>query len=135
PVNHLKAEQMKNIFDQNITNWKEIGGTNDSIHLLTINDLGTYFSDEELGSSLEFLPFKLDSLISASPGILAVFPEKYLGKNFSGKKVSIDKNNVPDFITGKLWFPTAQPVAQLGVLPLILGTLLVSFGAILIALP
>lgn len=135
PVNHLKAEQMKNIFDQNITNWKEIGGTNDSILLLTINDLDTYFSTEELGSTLEFLPHKLDSLINASPGILAVLPEKYLEKEFSGKKISIDKNNLPDFVSGKLWFPTAQPVAQLGVLPLILGTLLVSFGAILIALP
>ncbi len=135
PINHLKAEQIKNIFDQNITNWKEIGGSNDSILLLTINDLSTYFSDEELGATFEFLPHKLDSLIGASPGILAIIPEKYLDKNFSGKKVSIDKNNIPDFVSGKLWFPTAQPAAQLGILPLILGTLLVSFGAILIALP
>ncbi len=135
PINHLKAEQIKNIFDQNITNWKEIGGNNDSILLLTINDLSTYFSDEELGATFEFLPHKLDSLIHASPGILAIIPEKYLNKNFSEKKVSIDKNNIPDFVSGKLWFPTAQPAAQLGILPLILGTLLVSFGAILIALP
>ena len=135
PVNHLKAEQIKNMFDQNITNWKEIGGSNDSILLLTINDLSTYFSDEELGATFEFLPHKLDSLISSNPGMLAIIPGKYLAADFSGKKVSIDKNNIPDFITGKLWFPTAQPAAQLGILPLILGTLLVSFGAILIALP
>jgi len=135
PVSRLKAEQIKNIFDQNITNWKDIGGKNDSIVLLTINDLSTYFSDEELGPTLEHLPHKLDSLIDASPGMLAILPEKYLGKDFSGKKAGIDKNNIEDFITGKLWFPTAEPAAQLGILPLLLGTLLVSFGAIVIALP
>ncbi|HRB26505.1 MAG TPA: phosphate ABC transporter permease subunit PstC, partial [Bacteroidia bacterium] len=36
---------------------------------------------------------------------------------------------------GKEWFPTAQPAAQFGVLPLLMGTLLVSLGAILLALP
>jgi len=135
PISHLKAEQIKNIFDQNVTNWREIGGANDTILFITINDLGTYFSDEEMGATFEFLPHKLDSLIQANPGMLAIIPEKYLDKNFSGKKVSIDKNNIPDFLSGRLWFPTAQPAAQLGILPLILGTLLVSFGAILIALP
>jgi phosphate transport system permease protein len=135
PIGHLKAEQIKEIFDQNITNWKQVGGKNDSILYITINDLSTYFSDEELGAAFEFLPHKLDSLVNANRGMLAIINEKYLDKNFTGKKISIDKNNIPDFITGRLWFPTAQPAAQLGTLPLILGTLLVSFGAIVIALP
>jgi len=34
-----------------------------------------------------------------------------------------------------LWLPTAQPAAQIGALPLILGTIWVSLGAILLALP
>jgi phosphate transport system permease protein len=67
--------------------------------------------------------------------MLAVIPERYLAANFSGKRISIDKNNIPDFVTGKLWFPTAEPAVQLGVLPLILGTIIVSIGAIIIALP
>jgi phosphate transport system permease protein len=36
---------------------------------------------------------------------------------------------------GKEWYPTSAPVAQFGVLPLILGTLWVGIGAILLALP
>ncbi len=36
---------------------------------------------------------------------------------------------------GREWFPTSTPVALFGVLPLILGTLLVSIGAIILALP
>jgi len=42
---------------------------------------------------------------------------------------------VIEFLKGTKWYPTNQPAAQLGILPLILGTLWVSFGAILIALP
>ena len=67
--------------------------------------------------------------------MLAVFPEKYLLPNHISQQVHVDKNNLPDFIKGKEWFPTAHPAATLGVLPLIMGTILVSVFAILFALP
>ncbi len=38
-------------------------------------------------------------------------------------------------LVDKEWMPTAQPAAQLGVLPLLLGTFWVSFAAIIFALP
>ena len=59
PVNNLNASQIKSIFDQEITNWKDVGGKDDSIVLFTINDLSNYFSDEEVGAEFEFLPEKL----------------------------------------------------------------------------
>jgi phosphate transport system permease protein len=135
PVENLSALQIKDIFDQHITNWQAAGGKNDTIILFTINDLSNYFSDEEVGENFEFLPHKLDSLVASMPQILAVYPEKYLLKSPQAKIVHVDKNNVPDFILGRQWFPTAEPAVLLGVLPLILGTLLVSFFAILFALP
>ena len=46
-----------------------------------------------------------------------------------------DKITPPAFFCGKQWILTATPAPQFGTLPLILGTLLVSFVAILIALP
>ena len=134
-VDKLSARQIKDIFDQNITHWNSVGGKNDSIILLTINDITSYFSEEEIGENFEHLPAKLDSLVAITPEILAVYPRKYLSTPLIGKTIQVDKNNIPDFISGKLWFPTAEPAVQLGVLPLILGTLLVSFFAILIALP
>lgn len=135
PVRHLKAVELKDIFDQKITNWKSLGGKDDTIITFTINDLSNYFSDEEIGENFEYLPAKLSRLVDSIPQILAVFPDKYLTKDEKGVVVDIDKNNIPDFIAGKEWFPTAEPAVQLGVLPLILGTLLVSFFAILFALP
>jgi phosphate transport system permease protein len=135
PVEKLTARQLKDIFDQNTTHWNSVGGKNDSIILLTINDITSYFSEEEIGADFEFLPAKLDSLVAITPEILAVYPKRYLASPLQGKTVDIDKNNIPDFILGKLWFPTAEPAVQLGVLPLIMGTLMVSFFAILFALP
>src|SRR3990167_9163151 len=38
------------------------------------------------------------------------------------------------FLLGKSWYPISEP-AQLGILPLILGSLLVTFGAAVISVP
>jgi len=134
-VNHLKAEDIKNIFDGNITHWDSLGGLHDSILLVTVNNLTDFISQEELGSDFEFLPHLMDSLVESNTGMLAVLPEKFIPPNHLSKIVRVDKNNLPDFLLGKLWFPTAEPAVQLGTLPLILGTFMVSIFAILFALP
>jgi phosphate transport system permease protein len=135
PVEQLSAEQIKNIFDDKISNWKELGGKNEPIITFTINDLETYFTEEEIGPNFEHLPERLNFLVDSIPNLLAVFPDNYLMADKSAKVVKVDKNNIPDFILGKEWYPTAEPAVQLGVLPLILGTLLVSIFAIIFALP
>ena len=134
-VSHLTSIDVKRIFDKNTTNWKFVGGANDSILLLTFNNLSNYFSEDELGAEFEFLPYKIDSLIEANPGMIAVISKKYLEKNHKSKIATIDNISPKTFLLGKEWLPTASPAVQLGVLPLILGTLYVSIVAILIALP
>lgn len=135
PVKKLDAAQLKKIFDQEITNWSQLGGKKDSIILFTFNDLSTYFSEEEVGANFEYLPKKIDSLVQAEQGIIAVFSSTYKPSFFHANIIPVKKINLRGFIEGKEWFPTAHPAVQLGVLPLILGTLLVSIVAILIALP
>jgi len=135
PVNHLTSLQIKNIFDTKITNWKEVGGLNQQIKLFTINDIGQYFSDDEVGAKFENLPKCINDLVTRDTAIIAYLPAKYVSKDFTGKKLDIDKITVGSFLGGKEWFPTAEPVAQIGILPLIMGTLWVCFGAILLALP
>ncbi|MFM7017163.1 MAG: phosphate ABC transporter permease subunit PstC [Bacteroidota bacterium] len=134
-VGHITSAEIKKVFDQEITNWNKLGGANDSILLFTFNDISNYLSDEEVGSNFEFLPHKLDSLVEANPGMIAVFSKKYLAPNHQSKIASIDNISPKSFLSGQEWFPTASPAVQLGVLPLILGTLYVSIVAILIALP
>jgi phosphate transport system permease protein len=135
PVQKLSSEEIKNIYDQKITHWDQLGGKPDSIVLFRLEDIANYYTDEEIGENFEFLSLRISQLVDSLPDIIAFFPDKYLDKNFKGKILEAEKISVSKFLNGKEWFPTAQPSAQLGVMPLLLGTLWVSLGAILLALP
>lgn len=135
PLNELSAQQIKNIFDQNITNWKTVGGKNDSITLFNLDNISAFYSDSAIGENFEFLPQCISDYTEKNIGVIAFVSTRYTGKGFTGKILTTPKVTISQFLTQKEWFPTAQPAAQLGVLSLILGTLWVSFGAILIALP
>jgi phosphate transport system permease protein len=135
PVRNLEPSQIKDVFDQKITNWKELGGKDQAIVLFRTGDITDYYTEEELGENFEYFPDKINELVAKTPGIIAFFSDKYINKDFKGRELDIDKISVFNFLSGEEWFPTAEPVAQMGVKPLIYGTLLVSFGAILLALP
>lgn len=136
PVNQIKPSEVKDIFDQKITNWNQIkGGKNEAIKLLRIDDITKYYDEDALGANFEHLPAKIDEFTKNNPGVIIFISETYLSKNFYGKEINIDKIQLKSFLQGEQWFPTAQPIAQMGVKPLILGTLWVSIGAIVIALP
>lgn len=135
PVEHITSFQIKEIYDENITNWKELGGIDSPILVFRFGDLENYFSPEELGQEYENIPQCLNTLINREKNIIAFFPELYLPKDFSGKQIAKEKISPVDFFWGKEWYPTAQPAAQFGLIPLLLGTLWVSIGAILLALP
>ena len=134
-VKKLSAQQLKNIFDQKIINWLEVGGKADSIILFRLEDITDYYTEAEIGENFEYLPMRINQLIDSLPNIIAYFPDNYLAGDFKGNKLDVDNIKGSEFFGGKEWLPTAQPVAQFGVLPLILGTLWVSLGAILLALP
>ena len=134
-VTHLNAEQIKLIFDGEITNWEKVGGKNDSIILFRMDNITDYYSEEQIGENFENLPKCISQVVDSMPGIIALVNKKYIAKDFAGKELAIDKITVTDFLMGKLWFPTAQPVAVFGALPLLLGTFWVSIFAILFALP
>lgn len=135
PVDKMDPKTIKVVFDQEITNWKQIGGKDDSIIIFRMDNIGNYFTDEQIGANFENLPQCISKLTDSIPGILAFVPSKFITKGFKGKLLKDAKLTYKDFFLGKEWFPTAEPSAQLGVLPLILGTLWVSFGAILLSLP
>lgn len=135
PIGKLKPRDVKDIFDQKITNWNQVGGKQEKIVLFKIDDISDHYTDEELGKNLVNLPACINDYVSKHKGVIVFLSEKYVVKDFAGKNLDIDKIKVGEFLTGNEWFPTAKPIAQMGVKPLILGTLWVSFGAILFALP
>ncbi|MFA6129043.1 MAG: phosphate ABC transporter permease subunit PstC [Bacteroidales bacterium] len=135
PLSQLTSKQVKDIFNQDITNWKDIAGTEGEIIPKSIDDLAGLFTEEELGTDFKNLPDLIEKYVKENPGVIAYFPETYLKKDFKGKLIPLKKISVKEFITGTEWYPTSQPAAVYGALPLILGTLWVSLGAILLALP
>jgi len=156
PVNSLSPFQVKHIFDVEITNWNEVGGNDEEIMVFRFEEVFDFYpelegeleqlaeeraemSEKEKELSLEkereLIAARLSDVVKEHSNIIAFLPEKYLAVDFQGKLLDKRSFSPFDFFFGKEWFPTAVPVAQFGVMPLVLGTLWVSLGAILIALP
>lgn len=136
PVNHLSPKEIKEIFDAEIANWKEIGGTDEEIKTFRIDDIFQKYSEEQLGENYHLLPEKIALEINENKNIIAFVPNQYAPVSSIGvKEFQIQNLSVSDFFIGKEWLPTATPSPLFGTLPLLLGTLLVSFMAILLALP
>jgi phosphate transport system permease protein len=132
-VKKLTTKQVRQIFERDITNWKEIGGVDAEIKLFSLTNIDKFFSEKDLGESFSLLPQKIKEFVEENKGTVAVFPEKYLDKSL--KRLDLENISLGNFVGGKDWYPTATPAPQLGVLAIILGTLWVSIGAMIFALP
>lgn len=135
PVKKLNSYQIKEIFDGKISNWNEVGGKNEPIELVRLSDLTKYYTEAELGANFENIPAKASELTGKHPAIILFLPKSYIAKNFNGTLLKHETLQPGDFFGGKEWYPTATPAAQFGLLPLLLGTIWVSLGAILLSLP
>lgn len=134
-INQLSPLETKQIFDSEITNWKEFNGKDEEIKIFRIDDVFKIYSESEMGSNYELLPQKLTKIISNEENIIAFLPRQYVENNQIIKELASSSITFSDYFEGKEWIPTATPSPLFGVLPLVLGTLLVSFLALLIAVP
>lgn len=134
-IDRLSPEQILKIFDAEITSWKEVGGPDEEILVFRFSDLTNYYTEEELGDEFQYVPDKISELVSKEPGIIAFFPDQYKAADFQGKIISGQSIKPSEFFGGTQWYPTATPAPIFGLIPLLLGTLVVSIGAILFSLP
>ena len=135
PVDELNAEQIKEIFDEDLTNWKDVGGKDEGIMLFRFDDMQKFFTDEELGSNYENAGKCIEQLVDKNSGIIAFVPEGFVGDGFTGKRLEDHHISGSEVFFGDEWFPTATPAPQFGFMPLVLGTVWVTVFAILFALP
>lgn len=131
----ISPELCKKVFDQEITTWDKLGERNMPIELVNSDEIANLYSEEAIGSELEYLDTCYNDYITHHEGAFAVMPATYVKPGFNGRVIEVKENSLTGLLSGREWFPTAKPIAQFGLLPLIMGTLLVSFGAILIAMP
>ena len=120
PLSSLNSEQILGIFDGEITRWSAVnphGGKSPQGEITVAYNIDQALEQEDRTNMIAFLP------------------KEYLAEVDGMKAVDCGNINFADFFAGKTWMPTAQPAPQFGVLPIILGTLMVSFAAIALALP
>lgn len=137
-IRTLSSTQIKEIYDYDITSWQKLGAVSasDEIIPVDIDYILSQYTDAELGEDFQYLPDKIAETVANEPGILAMVPTEFT--NFDNKNIKrVETGNIKpsDFFGGTDWMPTAVPAPQFGILPLLLGTLLVSLLAILFALP
>lgn len=135
PVDKLNAKQIKEVFDEDVTNWKEVGGKDEEIMLFRFDDMQKYFNEEQLGKNYENASACIETLVGKNEGIIAFVPESFIKENFTGKKLEDHRISGSEVFFGGEWFPTATPAPQFGFMPLVLGTVWVTVFAILFALP
>lgn len=120
PIKAISSNDLKNVFDHNITNWTQLSEKGEKS--LNTNIVVAYNIDQA---------FEVEN----TKDMIAFVPMEYAAEIDNMRILDCGNISLEDFFLGKEWFPTAQPAPQFGVLPIILGTLWVSFAAIIIALP
>lgn len=134
-ITKLSATEIKSIYDAEITDWKDLGSDSGDILTMRIDDILNAYSEEDLGVDYEFLPTKISETVRENSNIIICVPTQFVPKDGACKVVETGTIGIGDFFGGDDWFPTATPAPLFGTLPLLLGTLLVSLMAILIATP
>lgn len=66
-VSVLTPAQIKNVFDEEITNWKELGGKDLPIRVFRLEDITQYYTEEELGPAYEYAGEKITELVEKMP--------------------------------------------------------------------
>ena len=127
-VSELTPVQIKDVFDEEITNWREVGGENLPIRLFRLEDVTRYYTEEQLGASYENAGACITDLVERTPGIVAFVPRQFIVRPDSVHLLRDNTISLKDVFAGAEWFPTATPAPQFGFLPLITGF----FGLIVI---
>ena len=113
-VNTLSPAQIKDVFDEEITNWKELGGEDLPIRVFRLEDITEYYTEEELGPAYEYAGERIMQLVEKTPGIVAFVPQKFIVQPDTVHFIKDNTISVKDVFAGAEWFPTATPAPLFG---------------------
>ncbi|EAY25149.1 phosphate ABC transporter permease subunit PstC [Microscilla marina] len=133
PVRQLSIDQLKAIFSKKEKNWKTFGGKNQSIETFSSEDIEKHLKGQDLGEAFSKLKDLVTTYAQNKENLVVVMPKKFMPDKFV--LIPTEHMSIEAFFRGKEWRPTSEPIHSFGVLPIIVGTLLVCFGALLFAIP
>ena len=107
-VTELTPAQIKDVFDEEITNWNEVGGQDMPIRLFRLEDITQYYTEKELGPSYEHAGARITELVERTPGIIAFVPQQFIVRQDSVHLLRDNTISVKDVFAGAEWFPTAK---------------------------
>jgi phosphate transport system permease protein len=128
PVRRLSADECRALFQKSL-NWSEVGGPAVSPLPIHLYNLELYVGSQ---ASLERIRSFLDS-VAQLPGILVALPRAWVPASLRPVEV---RWSAWEALFGRVrWSPTYEPLPEVGIWPLLLGSLWVTFLALLITLP
>lgn len=139
-IEDVSSLEIKDVFDMEIVSWAELRVKNaeDDIVVFRLDDIESYATEDEMyliEEDISNVGVVISRILEDNPGMIAQVPKNMINKGFTQKELDLGHFSIREFFTLREWFPTALPVPQFGVIPIIMGTLWVSLGAILLALP
>ena len=135
PIREIDAAQIKAVFDEDVTNWSEVGGPDLRIETFRLEDMDEYFTEEQLGPDYGNAGPLIAGLVGSHPGMVAFVPESMIPDDAPLAFIEDRSISPKEVFAGSEWFPTATPAPLFGMWPLLASTLWVSLFAILFALP
>lgn len=136
PVREISHQDIRRIFDRELTEWSELDKrATGEILILRIDDIFEHYTMEDIGDDYSGLSRCVGDFIDSHPEVLAFLPDEYIPQSPTIYRMDTGNIRIQDFLGGREWMPTAQPVHLYGIMPILLGTLLVSLLSIMIALP
>ena len=65
-IQNISAIQIKDVFDTKISNWKELGGKDDTIIVFRIENITNYYPEDSIGKNFENLPRLINNIFLAN---------------------------------------------------------------------
>ena len=104
-VGELTPAQIKNVFDEELTNWNEVGGEDLPIRLFRLEDITQYYTEEQLGASYENAGACITELVERTPAIIAFVPQQFIVRPDSVHLLKDNTISVKDVFAGANGFP------------------------------
>ena len=104
PVRELDAAEIKAVFDEDVTNWKELGGRDLAISTFRLEDADEYFTVEQLGPQYENAGALIAGLVAANPGMVAFVPESMIPENSGLNFIEDNSISAGEVFLGREWF-------------------------------